>query len=694
MTQPTSSDRDRLEDVWRPGMGFGSGSTETRPLPVSPPDDEPPIDPPSRPPGASRVRIRRVGRRFRSMLLEIVLAVLVSAGVAAAMGWRVLSDLQRVIPGSGPDPFLQLWSLGWSGHALKPGSGVTVTQIFDGNAFYPADYSLAFSDSLLGYGPITWFFHGAVGLVTAYNLIFVFAPALSSLGGYALARQLGAHPIGAAVAGAGFAYAPWHYAQLSHLNVLSTGPMVIALAMLARGHGLTMSGRRTPPRPFWVLIGWVVAAWQLTIGFANGLAFAYLLAVIGVLVLLITPIRGIRERRRRQAAAKADPFADPYPDVNPYPEANSYPASYPYAEVTGYTDPAALDQAGSGVAVITPHAPRRTGRLILADIVGAGLFAAVGALMAYPYQRVEAIDPEAVKAARGLDQVLLYSPKPVGLVTPPALEGTWSWLTDGNTLVSGTNEVRLLPGAILLALAVLGLFVSTWRWWWRVTLLAVVLLLTGLCLGRRFPDRFFPGPDSPFVLLWRHVPGWAADRTPGRLMVFITLALALLAAGAVSRLCGWSRLGIRNRAGWLRLAILGLLPILIVLEGWVRIPVMSVPPPPAALTKADGPMVVLPSVWTNDSTVMFWTAARGFPALGNGTSGITPTTLIQMRAELVGFPDQRSVNYLRENGFRSVVVLRKPLDGNLWKDADRVPDPALNLTRSDLGDSVLYTLSP
>lgn len=666
MTQPISTNPDRLDHLWR----SDPGTTGTQPLPVTRAGDD---SAGLRPRDRSRMRRRRAGRGVRLLLLELVLAVLVSAGVAAAMGWRVLSDLSRVVPGTGVDPFIELWSLAWSGHALKPGSGIPITQVFDGNAFYPADYSLAFTDSLLGYGPITWFFHGTAGLITAYNLIFVFAPALSSLGAYALARQLGAHPVGAAVAGAGFAYAPWHFAHFSHLHVLSTGPLVIALAMLARGHGLTMSGRWTPTRPPWVLLGWLVAAWQLTIGFANGLPFAYLLAVIGVLTLLVTPMRKLRARQRQWAANKVDPLAEPYPDVPEFAAPGTAPAA-------------------SAVVVITPEP--RTGRLILADVIGATVFAAVGAVMAFPYLRVEAIDPQAVEGARGLEQIAQYSPKPIGLLTPPAIDSIWSWLSDGRTLVDGTDEARILPGVILIAFAVLGLAVSSWRWWWRVTLLVVGLVIAALCLGSRLPDGLFPGSDSPFVLLWRHVPGWAADRTPGRLIVFLVLALALLAAGAVSRLCGWGNAVSRSRGGtpWLRIAVLSVLPILIVLEGWSRIPVMPVPPAPAALTQAEGPMVVLPSLWTNDSKVMFWTATRGFPALGNGQSGITPTTLVQMRAEMVGFPDERSVNYLRQNGFRSVVVLRADLGTDLWKDADRRPKRGLGLTRRDLGDSVLYTV--
>jgi hypothetical protein len=636
MTQPPSTvGGARLEDLWR-----------SAPTPVQG------FDPNATPSGGLPAQVRPARRPIGKVLAEIVIASMVAVGTAVAMGWSVLREPSKLIAGTGTDPFIGIWSLAWSGHALKPSSGIPLTQIFSGNVFYPVDYSLAFTDSLLGYGPITWFIHGSGGLVLAYNLIFVLSPALSSLGAYALTRQLGAHPVGAAVAAAGFAYAPWHSGQLAHLNVLSTGPMVIALAMLARGHGLTMSGVRAAPRPLWVLLGWIVGAWQLTIGFAIGLPFGYLVAVIGVLVALIAPIRLIRARRADRRA-------------------NAQPALETRARIR----------------------PRRTGWLISADLLGGALFGGVGALMAYPYYRVKAIDPTAVAATRNLDQVALYSPKPIGLVTPPSIDGTWSWLTGGQTLVSGSNELRLLPGAILLGFAVLGLFVSTWRWWWRLALALATLLLAGLSLGTRFPDRFFPGPDDPFVLLWRHLPGWAADRTPGRLMVFVTLALAILAAGAVSRLCGWVALGERGRAPRLRTIVFAVLPVLVVLEGWVQVPLTPVPAAPSAVLKADAPLVVLPSIWSNDSRVMFWTATRGFPALANGQSGITPTTLTKLRAELLNFPDARSVTYLRANGFRSVAVLRQSLDTQLWANASRVPDPSLGLTRTDLGDSVLFTVS-
>ena len=655
MTPPPTDDQTSLRDLWRTAPLRSEDLYQPDSRPYATPDYPEAYTPDQGVP----VRNWAVRRRFRSLLGELVLAVLVCAGTAAAMGWHILRSARTVIPGNGADPFIELWSLGWSGHALKPGSGVGLAQLFNGNAFYPADYSLAFTDSLLGYGPITWFWHGTSGLVLAYNLIFVFTPALSSFGGYLLARQLGAHPIGAAVAAAGFAYAPWHTGQFSHLHVLSLGPLAIALAMLARGHGFALSGRLPPIRPLWVLLGWLVAAWQLTIGFAGGLPFGYLLGGIGVLVLLIAPVRLIRARRAERPV-RAHRHSDSYADT----------------------------------AELPPVRPRHTVWLLLTNVLGGAAFTAVGLFMAYPYLRVQRIDPAAVKAARGYAQVAAYSPTPRDLIRPPRVDGTWSLLTNGHALAaSGSNELYLLPGAILLVLAVLGLFVSTWRPIWRVLLALTAAGITALALGTQFPGSLFPGPHAPYLLLWAHAPGWAADRTPGRLMAFTTLALALLAAGAVSRLCGWGADSYRSRATWLRSVLFAVVPVLIVLEGFAVIPRMAVPATPKAVAAAPGPMVVLPSVWTNDSKVMFWTATRGFPEVANGQSGITPSTLKRMRAEMIGFPDARSVAYLRANGFTSVAVLKQPLGTPLWANAGAVPDPALGLTRKDLGDSVLFTLA-
>ena len=66
--------------------------------------------------------------------------------------------------------------------------------------------------------------------------------------------------------------------------------MFLALALLARGHGIRWrrdSKPRPEHRPGWVLAGWLVATWQLCIGFGVGLPYVYVLLgcmIVGVAV--------------------------------------------------------------------------------------------------------------------------------------------------------------------------------------------------------------------------------------------------------------------------------------------------------------------------------------------------------------------------------------------------------------------------
>jgi hypothetical protein len=71
-----------------------------------------------------------------------------------------------------------------------------------------------------------------------------------------------------------FAYAPWRLEQDGHLHVLSSGGIPLALFLLLRGY------RRD--RPGTVLAGWLVAAWQISLGFTLGLQLAYLLGALGL----------------------------------------------------------------------------------------------------------------------------------------------------------------------------------------------------------------------------------------------------------------------------------------------------------------------------------------------------------------------------------------------------------------------------
>ncbi len=216
----------------------------------------------------------------------MVLAALGSVLAALLMHWPLPLHLGRDVPRDLGDPLPQAWQVAWDGHALlhQP------LDFFQANVFWPLRNSLAFSDALVGYAPFGAIGSGPHAAIVRYDLLFLLAYALAAFGAWALARELGAGRIGSAVAGAAFAYAPWRLEQDGHLHVLSSGGIPLALALIVRGY------RRDSGRT--VLAGWLVAVWQLSLGFSLGLQLAYLLLVLGAGLVLWGWRRSWRPSRR------------------------------------------------------------------------------------------------------------------------------------------------------------------------------------------------------------------------------------------------------------------------------------------------------------------------------------------------------------------------------------------------------------
>ncbi|WBB65802.1 hypothetical protein [Micromonospora sp. WMMD812] len=506
-------------------------------------------------------------------------------------------------------------------------------QLWQSNTFFPEAWSFAFSDTLLGYAPAGMIGSGPEAAILRYNIMFVLAHALATFGAYALARQLGSGRMGAAVAGVSYAYAPWLLAQAGHLHVLSNGGIPLALAMLARGHGWSLRHGYRPERRHdgWVYAGWFVAAWQLSLGFGVGLPFAYFL---GGTVFVAAVTWFVRQTW-------------------------FWPERRPFGN-----------------------------RLVTANLVGGVLFAGVGLLMAIPYFNVTELHPY---AERTVGDIAIFSPPASGFVTAPAESRIWGGLHEGaRAALPWHPEMTLLPGFVLYALAAGGLFFSVWKLRQRALLLAGVLVAMVLAMG----TRFFGGTFT-YVPLFEHLPGWNGLRTPGRLMLWVTLLLGLLAAGAVTALTDRVRELAAQRipswpGPWLRLATL--LPLLLVtVEGLNTTPHPVVPAQPAAMRLVDGPMLVLPSNQSLDQHVMLWSTTH-FQDVVNGGSGFTPRQLDEARRVTQTFPDQTSVEYLRTLGVRNVVLLRDQLAGTPWEFTVDMPVDSLGITREEIGDAVVYRL--
>ncbi|MET7667722.1 hypothetical protein [Micromonospora luteifusca] len=502
--------------------------------------------------------------------------------------------------------------------------------LWHSNTFYPEKYTYAYSDTLLGYAPIGMLGSGVEAAVIRYNVLYVLLHALAAFGAYALARQLGANRWGGAVAGIAWAFAPWRLAHSGHLNILSSAGIALSLAMLARGHGWSLRHGYRPERrrPGWALAGWLVAAWQITLGFGIGLPLVYFLLAA---VLVAAGCYGWSWWRKRERP----PFGR---------------------------------------------------RLLLADLAGGAVFGAVTLLLGLVYLRVVDLNPQ---AERTLDWTKMFSPPLIGFVTAPA--DSWLWgeaHSAAREQLSWPPEMALLPGMTLIGLAAAGLFFSVFRLRHQVALglgvLGTVLLGLGATLG---------GDGSPgYLTLSLHLPGWDALRTPGRMMHWTSLLLAVLAAGAVTALAESS--GQSSARRWTRfvMPLVLLVPLaMVTLEGVNRTPHPTVPQPPAAMRAAQEPMLVLPAGGVGDLTYMLW-STDGFPRVTNGLGGFEPVSQAQTRTAVASFPDPGSVAYLRGIGVRSVVFVPSRAAGTPWEGIEARPIDGLGITREDLDGTLLYHL--
>jgi hypothetical protein len=504
-------------------------------------------------------------------------------------------------------------------------------------AFLQAPGNLAFTDTILGYTPLGLLVPGGQsGALALLNLAGLIATAVAVAGGYALARAMGSGRFAGLVAGTGFGFAPWRLEQTIHLNVNSTGGIALALAFLARGNGWSLRHGWQPER---MSARWIAAGWLVA---CYQLTFGWAIGIwfvysLGVPLLLWAAGWLLSGRRR-----------------------------------------AGLPQA-----------------VVLAHGLGGVAFAVTSGVLLRPYLRVIATHPE---ARRGENWLPLFSPPWRGLLTAPATSWYWgdrqvSW----RSALSWPPEMVLSPGIVLLVLALTGVLFSVWPWRRRLGLVLATAVLTVLVMGTAFP---FGHGEWTYLPLFRHAPGWSALRTPGRLMIWVTLGLCVLAAGAVARFYQEVRPARpalrdpRTAAATVAAATLALVPpVAVTGEGLNHTPRWPVSRSPVTLASLRQPILLLPTDIVSDYHMMLW-GTEGWPVLANGSSGFDPPAQAALRASAWAFPDPASVSALRARGILTVVIVRSRVAGSPWEGAAERPVNGLGITRTDLGAAVVYQLTP
>jgi hypothetical protein len=317
--------------------------------------------------------------------------------------------------------------------------------------------------------------------------------------------------------------------------------------------------------------------------------------------------------------------------------------------------------------------------------------------MAYPYLQLIKAYPN---GARTLGEISVYSVGFKQFFIAPARNWLWgpgSAAARESVQHHGGWEVHSLPGYFLAGLAILGLALSAWSLRYRLALALGIGVCTWLAMGVAAPW------SRPYQALFWNLPGWNAIRTPGRLVLWDILLLALLAAGLVTALSERAQAWLRRRPpGPARrvlrpaLAVALLVPAgLIVLEGVPDTPFPEVPSAPVSFASLAEPTLVLPTDLAEDELIQLW-SVDGFPDIANGSSGYIPPGLFELRKTVESFPDAASVAYLRGRGIRTVVVERHPHFVSWPENAPALTNPVdgLGITREDQPEVILYHLQP
>ena len=114
------------------------------------------------------------------------------------------------------DVYFNMWRLRWFAHALVTPSA----HLFDANIFYPELRTLALSDAMIVEGiaasPLVW---AGTKPLLVQNLLVLGAMAASGAAMFALARYLTGSRGAAVVAGIVFAFAPYRFEHIMHMEL-------------------------------------------------------------------------------------------------------------------------------------------------------------------------------------------------------------------------------------------------------------------------------------------------------------------------------------------------------------------------------------------------------------------------------------------------------------------------------------------
>lgn len=527
----------------------------------------------------------------------MVLACVLYLALATAYTWPLVLHPGTHVANDLGDSLLNMSIFAWNARTLP-----LTDAWWNMPQFFPASGVTAFSEHLLGFAPITTpVFLATENPVLTYNLVFFLSFVFSALSAHALGWSLTRRHDAALVCGLAFAFAPYRAAQLSHVQVLSSYWMPLALVGLIeyfRDH-----------RRRWLVLfagSWLMQA--LTCGY-----YFFYLSVLVVLWLLWFAVG--RERWTRLGAvlaAWAVAVAMMAPLLYGYWRIQqSYGMRRWTSEIATFSaDVASLLQASGNLLTwrwvtvfARPESEIFPGLAIVVLVAAAALLR--WRAMGIGRKRLRTMW---VAAAAGVVFMLIAA--------TPAIWGPWKLDLGGVRLLSvGTPHKPLSVGFVMLAIAV-GLHPVVRAFWAArspfafFVLAAIVMWLFSLGPAPTFMNRpvLYKAPYSWLM----EIPGVEGVRVPSRFWMLAVLCLAAAAALAIVRLAArWPRA--RNAM------VVGAC-LAVLADGWTTgLELPERPPARPNRTMAQA-RLDLPMYVGHDLQSLYWAIAHERPVV-NGYSG-------------------------------------------------------------------------
>ena len=599
--------------------------------------------------------------------LPWALAAALYVALTIALTWPLVLSPASVVPSDLGDPLLNTFLIDWNARILP-----LTQRWWDLPQFHPIRGTMAFSEHLLGLAPVTTPITWLTGSpVAGYNAAFLLAFVCSAMSAHLLAYVITNRHDVSVLAGIAYAFAPYRFSQLAHVQVLSAYWMPVALAAL---HLSLTDGRRRWRVLF--AVSWLMQA----------LACGYYLFFLSVLVGLWLLWFVARERRWRDLAGLIGAWA--VAALAMAPVAWGY---LKYQRMYGLRRwPDEIEAFSADIASVLSasemlrvwgwlHIVRRPESELFPGLTIVALTVA-GLACAWLRSRTQA-------AGVRLSIVLLAAAAAFALVACiPAAAGPVRVEVFGVRLLSISTARKPMSMAALLAAAAFVAHPAVRGAWGRgspfafYTLAAAAMWACSLGPSPTFMNVpvFYKAPYAWLMYL----PGMDGVRVPARFWMLATLCLSMAAAlGAIHIMRRWP-----PSRRWLPAAAC----VLLLVEGWPQRIDLAALPAERPVHAAAAARLELPLSPERDSTALY-RATRHRRPLINGYSGyFAPHYWLLWH--LLGRRDRDVLTRLASLGPVEVVVNHEEDPDRAWRRLVGRHDGARVLHKA--GDYTAYRVEP